>query len=70
MSNIWIAAALTALAMGPDSIASGVRGPLIHLPLLLNPVKHLYTITSACIMSCSSCSRMWQCHTYSAPLIP
>ena len=25
------------------------------------------TITKGRIMSCSSCSRMWQCHTYSLP---
>src|ERR687883_637580 len=26
-----------------------------------------YRTTSGLIMSCSSCSRMWQCHTYSWP---
>jgi hypothetical protein len=37
-----------------------------HFPLL-RPTLWLYKTTSGRIMSCSSCSRMWQCQTYSLP---
>ena len=39
----------------------------LSLDTALVRIARVYDTTSGLIMSCSSCSRIWQCHTYSCP---